>query len=226
MGSQRMKKSTKEQILKSALALFKKKGFEKTSMRDIAKDAGVALGAAYYYFKTKEELVFEFYRGTQVESEEKAREIFQTTKSFEKRFRESTLSKLEQLKPYRRFISILAASALDAKNPVSPLSPDTKDVRDQAIALFAECIEGSDLQVPKSLAPHLPKMVWLFHMAILLFWVHDDSKDQKRTQKLLDLTMSTLLPLLGMASLPFMEGANDRLVSIFKLLEEKEGARA
>ena len=89
-------KLTKENILKSALALFKKKGFEKTSMRDLAAQAGVALGATYYYFRTKEDLVFDFYRRLQSESEEATHEVFKKTTSFEERFRALTLTKLEQ----------------------------------------------------------------------------------------------------------------------------------
>ena len=46
--------NTKELILRTALELFRGCGFEITTMRDIARAAKVATGAAYYYFPSKE----------------------------------------------------------------------------------------------------------------------------------------------------------------------------
>ncbi|PYT48006.1 MAG: TetR family transcriptional regulator, partial [Acidobacteria bacterium] len=44
---------TRELILQTALRLFRGCGFEITTMRDIARAAEVATGAAYYYFPSK-----------------------------------------------------------------------------------------------------------------------------------------------------------------------------
>src|SRR5881398_3229743 len=55
---------TRERILDAALTLFRERGFDETTMRDIAAAAGVATGAAYYYFRSKEELVMAFYART------------------------------------------------------------------------------------------------------------------------------------------------------------------
>ncbi|MBW2465654.1 MAG: helix-turn-helix transcriptional regulator, partial [Deltaproteobacteria bacterium] len=37
-------------ILETALSCFRDKGFDETTMRDIAREAGISLGAAYHYF--------------------------------------------------------------------------------------------------------------------------------------------------------------------------------
>ena len=57
-------------LLDRALALFQKRGVEATTMRDIAKAAGMSLGAAYYYFPSKEALVFAYYEDNQEAMEE------------------------------------------------------------------------------------------------------------------------------------------------------------
>src|SRR3954451_9516583 len=49
-------------ILDSALALFREEGFDNATMRDIARKAGVATGAAYYYYPSKDAIVMDFYR--------------------------------------------------------------------------------------------------------------------------------------------------------------------
>src|SRR5207237_10147307 len=54
--------STRQRILDTALGLFATKGYEKTTMREIATAAHCSLGLAYRYFASKEELVLELYR--------------------------------------------------------------------------------------------------------------------------------------------------------------------
>jgi TetR/AcrR family transcriptional regulator, cholesterol catabolism regulator len=45
-------------ILQTAAAIFADKGYHDTSIRDISKATGVSLSGLYYYFRSKEELLF------------------------------------------------------------------------------------------------------------------------------------------------------------------------
>ncbi|OKI24386.1 hypothetical protein A6A07_05860 [Streptomyces sp. CB03911] len=45
---------TRALILETAMRLFKERGYDKTTMRAIAAEAGVSVGNAYYYFASKE----------------------------------------------------------------------------------------------------------------------------------------------------------------------------
>jgi len=45
-------------VLKTAAAIFAQKGYHSTSIRDIARATGMSLSGLYYYFKSKEELLF------------------------------------------------------------------------------------------------------------------------------------------------------------------------
>ena len=47
-----------QQILKSAAKIFAEKGFHHTSVRDIARVTRMSLAGLYYYFRTKEELLY------------------------------------------------------------------------------------------------------------------------------------------------------------------------
>ena len=49
----------KEQILSSALSVFKKHGIEKATMDEIAKEADFGKATLYYYFSSKEEIFAE-----------------------------------------------------------------------------------------------------------------------------------------------------------------------
>jgi AcrR family transcriptional regulator len=54
-----MKKDGKVKIIEAAQRLISTRGVEKTSMRDIAVEAGITTGAIYYYYKSKEELLYD-----------------------------------------------------------------------------------------------------------------------------------------------------------------------
>ena len=47
-----------ESILRTAAAIFAEKGYHQASIRDIARATGVSLSGLYYYFNSKEELLF------------------------------------------------------------------------------------------------------------------------------------------------------------------------
>jgi AcrR family transcriptional regulator len=49
--------STRERILDAALDLFIEKGFDKTSLREIAEQIGVTKAALYYHFASKEDIL-------------------------------------------------------------------------------------------------------------------------------------------------------------------------
>ncbi|MBN1821137.1 MAG: TetR/AcrR family transcriptional regulator [Prolixibacteraceae bacterium] len=54
-------KDKREQILETSLKLFVERGFHNTPTSLIAKEAGVATGTLFHYFKTKEELINSLY---------------------------------------------------------------------------------------------------------------------------------------------------------------------
>src|ERR1700746_1153352 len=56
---------TRRKIYEAAMEMFREKGFEETTMRDIAAKAGVALGGTYYYFSSKDAIVLAFYHEMQ-----------------------------------------------------------------------------------------------------------------------------------------------------------------
>jgi AcrR family transcriptional regulator len=53
--------STRERILDIALELFTERGYEKTSLRDIAERLGTTKAALYYHFERKEDILLELH---------------------------------------------------------------------------------------------------------------------------------------------------------------------
>ena len=209
---------TRTRILEAALALFRQHGFASTTMRDIAKEAGVALGAAYYYFDSKDALVTAFYVRASQELTPLAEAALVKAKTLEERLRALLRVKFEYFAPNRSLMAALSAH-IDPQNPLSPFSPKAQTIRDQDIALFARTLEGSKVRVSDELKQHLPRLLWLYQMGLLLFWVYDSSPRQNKTTQLFDKTVSivsSLIKLSGFALLrPMRKIATDLLDTIY-----------
>ena len=90
-------------ILNAALDLLAERGYEKTTMRAIADKAGVSLGNAYHYFKSKEHLVQAFYHRTHTEHLAASAPIFEKETSLKGRLLDVLRLKIKTLEPYHEF---------------------------------------------------------------------------------------------------------------------------
>jgi AcrR family transcriptional regulator len=196
---------TRRRIYEAALKLFREKGFEQTTMRDIAAKAGVALGAAYYYFSAKEAIVLAFYQEMQESSQETILESMAGHKKLKDRLRCVMEKRLELLAPNRKFCDALFRHAPDTADPLSPFSAETRPIRERAIEHLRVALEGSDVKVPADLQPQLPYVLWLYQMAIILFWLYDRSPHQERTRKLMEKSLGLLVNLLRISGMPLMK---------------------
>jgi AcrR family transcriptional regulator len=196
---------TRRKIYDAAMHLFREKGFEATTMRDIAAKAGVALGGAYYYFSSKDAIVLAFYGEMQQDSNPLVLEALATRKKVKDRIRCVIEKRLELLAPNRNFCAALFPHAPDRTDPLSPFSEETRTIREAAIEQMRIALEGSDAKVPHDLQPRMPYLLWLYQMALVMFWLYDRSPKQERTERLIDKSLGLLVNLLRLSSLPLMK---------------------
>ncbi len=186
-------KETHERIREVARSLFQEKGFDGATMREVATRADVALGAAYYYFPSKEALVLEFYTRVVEELEAKLPAVLEGRRELGERLKAVLDLKFSLLRPNRRFLGALVRAGLDPENPVSPFSAETAPLRGRSIAIFEQALEGSEVKVPPDLARHLPRLLWLYYMGLVLFWLFDRSGEQARTDRLIARSLETIV---------------------------------
>jgi AcrR family transcriptional regulator len=211
---------TRERILDAALRLFRKRGFDDTTMRDIAAEAEVATGAAYYYFRSKEELVMAFYVRTADEAREFLPAEIERSRDLKKRLRTIIDQKFEQFSGHRALLIGLVRIGIDPKHPLSPFGKTTAPMRDESIGFFRRALEESSTKVPKDLHDDLPKLLWLYHMALILFWLFDDSPKQRRTERLTEGTLDLVVRLIQLSSLPLMGPLRKRVLSLLRAIED------
>lgn len=208
---------TRAGIVDAAMSLFRTGGYDATTMRAIADEAGVSLGSAYYYFSGKEELIQAFYDQLQAEHAANSESAY-ATPVFADRLRGVMDSFLEIAGPYHDFGGQFFRNAADPRSPLSPFSEQSAPAREASTDLFRRAVEGSDLKIAPALRSELPELLWLLHMGVVLFWVYDDSPDQKRTRAL----VAGLVPLVDRAArltrLPLVRGLVDDALGVVRQL--------
>lgn len=198
--------ATRALILRTAIDLFLERGYDGTTMRAIAQRAGVALGSAYYYFRSKEELIQGFYHQTHVEHLEASARLLATETAFRARLLGVMRAKLDTIEPYHRFAGVLFKNAADPQSPLNPFSAASSAVRAEATAVFTDVVRGSaDRKVPPDLDAALPELLWTYHMGVILFWIHDTSPGRARSYRLVERTVDLIARLVQLASLPLMK---------------------
>lgn len=210
--------ATRRRILDAALKVFRERGFEAATMREIAAAAGVAVGAAYYYFDSKDALVMAFYEQTQQEMAPELDRLLAGSRTLEQRLLGIIGQKLEYFAPNRTLVAALSAH-IDPGHPLSPFSAATARIRERDISFFVRAVEDSKLRLPNTILPYLPRLLWLYQMGILLFWVYDRSPKQARTQLLFDKSLAMLLALFKLAAIPvlrpFLRPAGELLKAVY-----------
>jgi AcrR family transcriptional regulator len=211
-------KDTEGKILEAALALFRERGFEQTTMREIAARAGVATGLAYYYFDSKDAIVLAFYQRAKY-SLPALLERAHTHAKLRDRLRALVEVKFDYFQPNRRFFGALMAHAADPANELSPFSSASREIREYDWSHFERALRETHTPVPKDLAPHLPKILWMYQMGLLLFWTYDRSAGQRRSRELLDASLKMVLALLTLSRLPLLRPARKSVLAILAIVE-------
>ena len=200
---------TRRQILQTALALFRERGLDATTMRDIATGAGLALGAAYYYFKGKEAIVGAYYDYVQQEHRVRARAAFEHT--LRDRLRAALHTKIDIMKDDQRLLRALFRFGGDPDHPLSWFGPASREQRRLSIEVFAEAIAGEKL--PDDVLEVAPLLLWTLHMGILLYFLYDDSPSHRRTRKLIDAAVDFVIDAKRVATLPLMRPMRRRVLN-------------
>jgi hypothetical protein len=122
----------------------------------------------------------------------------------EGRLRELIRVKLVHFAANRSVLRALLRNGADPRHPLSPFSPQTKEIRDIDIAWFRRILVDCGMRIPRDLEPHLPGVLWLLQMGVIYFWVIDDSPNQVRTARLVELVAKSVTSLIRVSALPLM----------------------
>jgi len=205
---------TRRQVLETALALFRERGFEETTIRDIASRAGLSLGAAYYYFRSKDAIVGAYYDYIQEEHQIRAREAFGRARNLRERLRAALHTKIDILQDDVRLLRALFRYGGEPNHPLTWFGPASRGQREVSTEVFAETLAGERL--PDDIRDVAPTLLWTLHMGVLLYFLYDDSPNHRRTRTLIDSAVDFVVDAKRIATTPLLRPVRRRVITILR----------
>jgi AcrR family transcriptional regulator len=205
---------TRAKITETAIASFRERGYDQTTIRLIADEANISVGNAYYYFPSKNHLVQELYLRVQGDHLKLLANGFAGATDIAKRLEIALLSGLDAIAPYHDSAPGFLAAAISPTSAVSPFGPDAVAPREMAIDVFRQVVDGSTNTIPAALKSQLPELLWLAYMGLTLFWVYDRSPQQTKSRTLASRASKLFGAVLPLARLPFARGPLNELLGL------------
>lgn len=205
---------TRELISGIAVASFRERGYDATTIRLIAAEAGLSVGAAHYHFPSKNHLVQELYLQVQEAHRVAAIPLLETSEDLIDRLRIVFTTGLDGLEPYHPFAPEFLSAMVSPRSPINPLSDDSAAARDVVEDLFAAAASGARNRPPAELTAALPGALFLAYLLLALFWVYDTSPERVRTRRLLDRGLRLLRAALPLTRIPVLRATVRDLLAL------------
>ena len=163
----------------------------------IAERAGLSLGAAYHYFKSKDAILIAYYEWTQDEHERLAERAAPPGSGLRAQVLALFETKLAVVRKDRRLLAAIFARLGDAADPLSVFGRKNAALRERSILQFTTAL--SELPLSQELKKLAGRSLWLSHLAVLMFFIHDRSPRQVKTHALIGAIadLAVALPLLA-----------------------------
>lgn len=175
---------TCQRLYQTAIRLIAARGWEATTLRDVAREAGVSVGLLYRYFPSKRAVVLALY--DELSAAYAARAAAMRPGRWRDRSLYALRTSLEVLDPHRGTLAALVPILVG--DPDEGLfAPSTAFSRLRVQAVFVQAVLGASDAPRGALGPALGRLLYLVHLAVLLWWLLDKSPGQWATQALLAL---------------------------------------
>jgi len=204
-------RATRRRILDAAISLFEERGYDKTTLRAIARAAGVSTGLAYRYFDSKDALVLALY--AELAEQFSQRVAAAPEGSWSERSQAAMDASFQVLAPHRDTIGALLGAMVSRRGDgiYVPWAANQAQVRQG----FIDAVAGA--RNAPSDPVRLGELLYLAHLGALLFWLLDRSADQVATERLRAWIHRTTPVLAASLQLPLVRGPVQSLVDIVQL---------
>jgi len=203
---------TRQRIIDTAWRLFATKGYDQTTMREIAAEASCSLGLTYRYFASKEDLVLELYRWLVLQLEELVPLL--PAASIADRFHHLMPALLEVMAPHRLTLVALSGAALNPLSRAGVFGVEGAEVRRRALASYRLLVSGARDAPRASQRDDMATLLYGVQLALVLFWLQDLSAETRQTEELLQFIHELLERLRPLLRIPWIAQLLARFVHI------------
>lgn len=195
--SEEAKQQTRLNLLDAAVDVISERGFDKASMREIARRAKVADATIYNYFSTKEKLLYGYCEHVQqlVMAELKSIEDFHEY-SLQEQFHQLVETELRMWLPAREFLQEVFTHTYATPAVGQHMLAETKALlKLMVVDLIDAAIDAGEMP-EQPYQDLLPALFWDYQTAILAYWLKDTSDDFTNTTQLVDQSTEIVAQLL------------------------------
>ena len=181
--------AARQRLYEVAISLMARKGFESTTLRDVAKEAGVSVGLLYRYFPSKRAIIVALYDELSADYARKAADM--PRGRWRDRFIFALRTSIEVLEPHR--VALRAFTPVLVGDPEEGVFAESAAFsRRRVQGAFEEAVVGSTDAPAAPVAAAVGRLLYLAHLAVLLWWLLDKSPKQRATAALIVLTEQIL----------------------------------
>lgn len=126
----------------------------------------------------------------------------------------------QYFEPNRRLLGALS-SHVDPEHRLSPFSEQTREMRERDMKFFERALEGSRIKVSTELGRHLPRILWMYQMGLILFWIYDRSPAQSRTRLLVEKSLGIVVRLIKVSEFPLLRPVRRMVVDLVETVMEE-----
>jgi AcrR family transcriptional regulator len=187
--------AAREQLYKTAIKLIATRGYEATTLRDIAKKADVSVGLLYRYFPSKRAVVLALY--DDLSAQYAARASKMEPGPWRTRFLFAVETSLAVLT--RQRATLAALTPVLVGDPAEGLfASATAFSRQRVQAVFHQAVLGASDAPEAEDAAALGRLLYVVHLSVILWWLLDKSPKQRATTELMAM-IERLLPVASLA---------------------------
>lgn len=185
--SQSAKEKTKAKIIQSSVDIIIEKGFEKATLREVAKAAEVSNPTIYNYFPSKEQLLYGYVELKNQEARKKLEEIEDFhTYTLKEQLQTLVETLLELYLEDREFVIQIADRVFHSSGlKMSHLYNSNERFVQTVDEMLSIAIEAGEISEPP-FREHLPKLFWDYFIMTVAYWIKDESEMFENTTQFID----------------------------------------
>ncbi len=180
--------ATRSRLYEVAVASMAREGYEATTLRGIAAEAGVSHVALYRYFPGKHAIVLALYENLSAELVAGAE---MPRGRWAVRVAAATRASIQALAPHRETLREVIP-ILVSRGEKGIFSPETGFSRERVSGLFVDAVTGATDAPALALAEAVGRLSYLVHLGMILFWLLDVSPGQRASDGCLALLTRVL----------------------------------
>jgi AcrR family transcriptional regulator len=192
--TRQQQEATRRQIVASAVDLMTRQGFDGTTMKDIARAAGIGDATIYKYFPTKDRIVLGYLDAMvqQALADTLQTPCF-TDYQLQEKLQRLTDAVLEHLLPDREFVA--QVRALAQRSPLTLLAEPlaARQALREAVTSFLEAAEAAGEIEPCDFKGMAGGLYTDYLVGVVSYWLADTSDEFADTAQLVDLSLGVLV---------------------------------